>query len=187
MESRFWACQYLFSPGMSVVSQKCEFIWKRGIWNPFSESLWADQYLPADCAASHDILQECLKGLNIGPDIGTVSAPCLLLTAAARAENNAQLLFYRRKIVFHFLQLFHRGHRRLWASSRATAAPKPACDWWMCVTGATAASSNVWECSRWSWVAWATGTSNGGSHGRGLWWAVGRAVPTSHEQDQWWR
>ena len=124
--------------------------------------------------------------------LAPTQVPSLLLVhrlaAAARAENNARLLFFSwRKIVFHFLQLFHRGHRGLWASSWATAAPKPARHWWMCVAWATAASSNVWECSRWSWVAWATGTSNGGSHGRGLWWAVGGAVPASHEQDQWWR
>ncbi len=69
------------------------------MWNHFSEYFWADQYLPAESAANQDILQECLKGLNIGPETGrpTSSAHHFFLTAAVWAENESFYGTFPRK------------------------------------------------------------------------------------------
>lgn len=94
------------------------------------------------------------------------SAHCGSRRGEKKKTRAAELLF-TTKLLFQFLQLFHRGHCRLWASSWAATAPEPCCDWRRRVARATAASSSVPGCSRWRRVARATGTSNGGSRGRG--------------------
>lgn len=60
-------------------------------WMQLKTIIWmfqTNQHLSADCSASQDILQECLKGLNIGPEAGNIvsTAPHFLLPAAVWAE-----------------------------------------------------------------------------------------------------
>lgn len=74
---------YLLSPCMNVVCSKCIYqIMNLRVRN--AESLHPQYFLPAASTAKQDILQECLQGLNIGPETGRPirSAHHFLLTAA---------------------------------------------------------------------------------------------------------
>lgn len=159
---------------------KNTFYWVYNVWIFLNQSTGS--------TINQDILQECLRTLQIGPEAGRLISssfpPHCCSMSRKQRERVKKIQGTFQETVFYFLQLFHRGHRSLRASSRATAAAESGCDWWTHVAWATTISSSSGECRRWSWVAGATRASNRGSCGRGLWRAAGAALHTEHGQDQ---
>lgn len=74
-----------------------------------------DQYLLAESTIDQDILEECLKGMNIEPPTGTatISPHHFPLHCATVLSVHKCILGTFLEIVIQFLQLFYRGHHCL--------------------------------------------------------------------------